>query len=206
MLDDPLDSHSADKDLLFIEKQVQIKVSVDDIVYNLLGEISSSSESESKTNVHDELEKYLVADPLNSDSQMARKKQTARKQDNEPANISSGGLPLVLNPLDSDSSIEQAASALGPMSMNRQSPHKHPAVTGFTSDEGAGTDGSSHLKRVHTEGDKTESEQEVQPPRKTGLGQGKPGRKILKSTPLRKGKSTPKKKPSMKELTASWNR
>ena len=83
--------HSADKDLLFIEKQVQIKVSVDDVVYDLLGEISSSSESESKTNGHDELERYLLADPLNSDSQMARTKQTARKQDNNPASISSGG-------------------------------------------------------------------------------------------------------------------
>ena len=51
-----------------------------------------------------------------------------------------------------------------------------------------------------------ESEQEVHPLRKTGLGQGKPGRKILKSTPLKKGKSAPRKEPSMKELTTSWNR
>ena len=73
-------------------------------------------------------------------------------------------LPLVLNPLDSDSSIEQAASTLGPMSMNRWSPHKRPAATGFTSDEGAGTDGSSHSKRACTEENETESKQEVQPP------------------------------------------
>ena len=110
--------HSTDKDLLFIEKQVQIKVSVDDVVYDLLGEISSSSESEGETNGHDELERYLLADPLNSDSQMACTKKTARKQENNPAGVLSGGLPLVLNPLDLDSSIEQAASALGPMSTN----------------------------------------------------------------------------------------
>ena len=161
MLDDPPDPHSADKDLLFIEKQVQIKVSVDDIVHNLLGEISSSSESESEMDDHDELEKYLIADPLNSDSQMAQTKQTSRKQDNEPANISSGGLPLALNLLDSDSLIEQAASTLGPMSTNGHSPHKCSAATGFTSDEGAGTDGSSRSKRAHIEDEETESEQEV---------------------------------------------
>ena len=42
--------------------------------------------------------------------------------------------------------------------------------------------------------------------RKTDLGQGKPGQKIIKSMPLRKQKTTPTERPSMKELTASWNR
>ena len=157
-----------DKDLLFIQKQLQIKVSVDDVVYDLLGEISSSSENESETNSKDELEKYLLADPLNSDSPMACMKQTARKQDDDPASVSSGRLPLALNPLDLDSSIEQAASALGQMSGNRQSPHKCLAAMGFTSDEG--TDGSSCSKRTCTNDNETESEEEVQLLRKTGLG------------------------------------
>ena len=75
---------------------------------------------------------------------------------------------MALNPLDLDSSIEQAANALGPMSENRQSLCKRPAVMGFTSDEG--TDGSSRSKRTRSNDDETESEQEVQPSRKTGLG------------------------------------
>ena len=71
---------------------------------------------------------------------------------------------------------------------------------------GTGTDGSSHLKRPHTEDDETELEQKVRPPKKWAWDGEKPGQKILKSIPLQKNKSTPKKKPSMKELTASWNR
>ena len=158
--------------MLFIEKQVQIKVSVDDVVYDLLGEISSSSENESETNSNNELERYLLADPSNSDSQMAHMKQTARKQEDNPASILSGELPLMLNLLDSDSSIEQAANALGPMSTNCRSLYKHPAATSFTSDDGTGMDGSSCSKRPLTDDNEMESEQEVHPPRKTGLGWG----------------------------------
>ena len=61
------------------------------MTYELIGEISSSSEDESETS-SDELEKYLLADPLNSDSQMAHTKQTARKQQ-EPG-TSAGGFPI----------------------------------------------------------------------------------------------------------------
>ena len=63
---------SSDKDLLYMPTVISsVQVCVHDVVYELIGEISSSSEDESKASSSDELERYLLADPLNSDSQMA---------------------------------------------------------------------------------------------------------------------------------------
>ena len=201
-LDKQPDLRPSDKDLLFIEKQVQVKVSVNDVVYYFLGEISSSSESDVEGgNMDEKLEQYLLIDSECSHSQvMAHTKQTGRRQHDNSVSVSGGGLPLASNPADSDSSIKQAANALGLINMNRQSPCKQPAGTGFTLDEGTGTDGSSHLKRPHTEDDETESEQEVHPPKKTGLGWGKTWSKDTKVNPLTK-KQVDTKKEAFHERT-----
>ena len=102
-------SECTDKDLLYISSTVQVHVR--DVVYELLGEISSD---ESDT----ELEHYLIKtnDECSNLQGMAKMKQTARKQ--EPAaGTSAGGLPLATwsgrgITFDSDSSIERAADAL----------------------------------------------------------------------------------------------
>ena len=129
------ESECTDKDLLYISSTVQVHVR--DVVYELLGEISSD---ESDT----ELEHYLIK--TNNEHYhlqgMAKTKQTARKQ--EPtAGTLAGGLPLATRSsrgitLDSDSSIERAADVLSSNSnmssrSTRRSPRKKPSQTGFTS-------------------------------------------------------------------------
>ena len=69
-----------DKDLMYIGSQLSVgKVQVCDLVYELLGEVSSDSEDDV------ELEKYLTKyDPSVSNSQgMARTKPMARKNQNK---------------------------------------------------------------------------------------------------------------------------
>ena len=163
MQDDLPDLSPSDMDLLYIGKQVQVKVSVDDVVYDVLGEISSSSEGDiGNETTDDKLEQYLLTNSKYSHSQvMACMKQMRRKQLEHVRNILAGGLPLALNMLDSDSSIEQAANELGPINMSQRSPQKCPAASSFTSDEG--TDGSSCSKRQHVETEDDESEQGVRP-------------------------------------------
>ena len=129
-------SQCKDKDLLYISSTVQIHVR--DVVYELLGEISSDES--------DELEHYLIETNNEcSDLQgMAKMKQTARKQ--EPATgTSAGGLPLATRlrrgtTFNSDSSIERAAEVFSSDSNMsgrsvRQSPRKKSSQTGFTSTE-----------------------------------------------------------------------
>ena len=104
-----------------------VQVHVRDVVYELLGEISSDEETDS------ELEQYLLKTKSEcSDPQgMARMKQMARKQQNTPG-TSSGGLPLATRSsvrksprFDSDSSIERAADLLSSdSSMSGRSPRR----------------------------------------------------------------------------------
>ena len=69
----------------------------------------------------EKLEQYLLIDSECSHSQvMARTKQTGRRQHDNSASVSAGGLPLTSNPADSDRSIKQAVNALGLINMNRQ--------------------------------------------------------------------------------------
>ena len=64
-----------ERDLHFISSQVTVvQVHVEDLIYDLIGEISSSSEEGSV-----ELEQYLISDS----QEMARTKQTAKKTDNK---------------------------------------------------------------------------------------------------------------------------
>ena len=79
-IDNPLETCPADKDLLFMKRQVEIKISVQDVVYELLGEISSDSESDQE-DIDIQLERFLTVNSCDSESQiMAKMKQTVRKR------------------------------------------------------------------------------------------------------------------------------
>ena len=173
-----------DKDLLYIHSQVGVKITVHDDVYDLIGEISSSSESNEENT--DQLLDYYFVDYNNySNLQgMAKMKQTARKQELTAGTLA-GGLPLATRssrgtPFDSDSSIERAAEVLSSDSnmssrSTRRSPRKKPSQTGFMSAE----------------------EEE---PAETST---KPMREALRKdlTKIKRGG-----KPPMKELCGQWNR
>ena len=88
------DLETPDKDLFYIQLRVGIKVSVHDVVYDLIGEISTDSESDQE-GIDSQLEQFLIINLLDSDSQvMAKTKQTGRKKQDK--NTSAGGLPLAL--------------------------------------------------------------------------------------------------------------
>ena len=159
-----------------------VQVHVRDVVYELLGEISSDEETDSK------LEQYLLKTKSEcSDPQgMARTKQMARKQQNTPG-TSSGGLPLATRSsvrksprFDSDSSIERVAdllssdSSMSGRSPRWKSPRKKPKTT-----TGGVSDGGTDDPNIATP-------------------QVEPARKDLRQL-------IPKKKPPMKELCHQWN-
>ena len=78
---------------MYMSSQLSVvQVQVCDWVYKLLGEVSSDSESEGG-----ELESYLLSvNPPVSDPQgMARTKQTACKNKNQPPQTSASGLQIV---------------------------------------------------------------------------------------------------------------
>ena len=119
----------SNKDLYYIRSQVGIKVTVHSDVYDFIGEICSSSDSENG-NGDDELEKYLITNSSDSISQvMARTKQTERKEQ-QNCSTSSGRYPVArrgLDDSDSVSSIEAAARANSdPVMMGKSSPKKNP--------------------------------------------------------------------------------
>ena len=76
------------EDLHYVASQLTVKINVDDLVYELIGEISSDEDLDDAI-----LEQYLV-----SPSQgMPRTKYTKRKTSNPPnLFVSPGGLPLAL--------------------------------------------------------------------------------------------------------------
>ena len=106
-------THDADKDLLYMCCVQPVKVYVQNDVYELIGEISSSSD-ESEVSKDGELESYLtsVTNSIPNSQGMAKTKQTAHKTDKR-------GLPLAIGKdqqqhqqttppeLDSDSSLER---------------------------------------------------------------------------------------------------
>ena len=185
------DLNSTDRDLLYIRKHIGVQVAVHDVVYDLIGEISSSSEND-ETDSSDELETYLLTNPeilnrqvMTRTKQMERKEQDARNQQM----TSAGGHPLATlqsprhSPrfLDSDSSLDTAAvfysvldeAGLASSMGKNKSPSKRPAATGFTSDEGSMSEGSGRWKRrrIANEGDLSENDPAPTPPKSTG---GKP--------------------------------
>ena len=89
------DLYIPDKDLLYVQSRVGIKVSVHDVVYDLIGEISTDSESDQE-GIDSQLEQFLITNSFDSDSQvMARTKQTGQKE--QVKKVSAGGLPLALS-------------------------------------------------------------------------------------------------------------
>ena len=76
------ETHDTDKDLLYMHCVRPVKVYVHDDVYELIGEISSSSD-ESEVNKDGELESYLmiVANSIPNSQGMAKTKQMAHKTD-----------------------------------------------------------------------------------------------------------------------------
>ena len=83
------DFNLSDKDdLQYISSQLSVRVDVDDVVYNLISEISSDDEVNDGDS---SLEQYLLSDYQG----MARTKNTGQKT-SPPKNpfISAGGLPI----------------------------------------------------------------------------------------------------------------
>ena len=209
------DGDALDQDLYFVQQQLAfLRLDVGNSIVELLGEISSSSESEGDDDSDKQLENYLI-NPLHSDSQeMARTKQTARKLEKptEPK-VSAGGIPLVLKSPrrssriaghDSDSLLDVATNYFG-MLAPRRSPRKRGAnATGFTSDEGETSGASSRSKRSRRgEGPKVvDSEVQGDDPGEvpktggSGLGTGAG----TKSVRIQR-----KQKVSMKQLCTQWN-
>ena len=98
----------SDKDLLYMGSNVgKIHVHVLDEIYELIGEVSSSS-SDGDSQVDIRLENYLTNNNVISpDCQgMARTKQTIRKQVNVNRGQPAVNPVVQLNELDSDSSLE----------------------------------------------------------------------------------------------------
>ena len=206
---------------MYISSQIGVRVDVNDVVYNLIGEISSSSESVAEDGDSD-LEKYLITNSNDSCHQvMARTKQTERKEkdDRQQRQFSAGGQELAVGSQQRSPRFQDTDNSLDPVDVfnsvldeggmarkGKRSPTKRPAATGFTSDEGS-TSGGSNRKRRRIESEEEEEEQTPvsPPPRKTPT-KGKPGRKIIKSKALQKRPSKPRKTMSMKELCADWNR
>ena len=118
------------EDLQCVASQLTVKINVDDLVYELIGEISSDEDLDDAI-----LEQYLV-----SPSQgMLRTKCMERKM-NDPPNlfVSPGGLPLALG----------AEPSNQPGMATRHSPGKRPILPSFSSDEDPeNRSGSSRSKR-----------------------------------------------------------
>ena len=205
------DLRPSDKDLVYIHSQVGVKVTVHDDVYDLIGEISSSTDSD-RDDRDVELEEYLTANLSESLSQvMARTKQTERKEEENRQHYP----PARKSPRrdDSDSSIEAAVRAqesepMGHSKSLRKKPgrqSKPPVSTGLMSEEDSTSGGSGRRKRRRIESE-DDSGPDSPPTKKTGTGVGKHS-KQLNQKPLRKtAPRAPQKGLTMKEMTREWNR
>ena len=152
-----LETLQSDKDLMYIHSQVAVQIRVDELVYDLIGEISSDDEYDEL----DPLEQYLL-----SDSQgMARTKQTGRKSSpRKSPRVSTRGLPLATLDPDSQDLIEAAADLLS-SDNNMSSPRKFPrkwknASTGLTSTK----------SEQDTQGDTQDTNEDSELVRKHGHG------------------------------------
>ena len=190
----------SDKDLLYVCSKVGVKIAVHDDVYDLIGEISSSSESNDGSS-DQTLENYSVNYNRYSNYQvMARTKQTERKEKQ-----GHGGHPIAMKEpahesgTDSESLIEVASRQQSGMGRSGRSPRKNTS-TRFMSDDGSTSGASGRLKQK-----RVESDSEDDKGTKSG-GKGlEKNRKKLPKKPLRKNAPS-RKDVSMKELTREWNR
>ena len=225
MIEGSLRDPSEDEDLFYICSLVRnVKIHVDDDVYELIGEISSSSD-ESEMIDERELESYLTnTNPLSTDPQgMARTKQTARKSSPPRRYPLARRSPVRSQELDSDSSLERAYNSenmgsKGPGAAARSSPRRGrsaglPATPGSES-------GSSRRRRRDEDDDTesseeestpTETESETEPPRRKNrrtTSGGKTGQDPKPKRPLRKKRRPRKPRSEMtaREVVADWNR
>ena len=138
------------EDLHYVASQLTVKINVDDLVYELIGEISSDKEASDAI-----FEQYLV-----SPQEMAWMKQTGRKSET-PQNpfVSAGNLPLALG------GTSHSGMA------TRSSPAKRPILPSFSSDEDPDSGGSSRSKWPRR--DKPAVQNQGEPSRKD------PSRKLL---------------------------
>ena len=205
----------------------KIHVHVLDEIYELIGEVSSSSsDGDSKADI--QLENYLTNNNVISpDYQgMARSKQTIRKQVNH-------GQPAVnpvvqLNELDSDSSLEWAYNIVNKDSKDKDMGSKGPGASSWVSprhgrsrglsiDEGDGS-GSGQRRWIESESSEEEetpesseeSMEEEEPlkkkPRKS-QSPGKPSQKqLVAKLPTKRKPRKREEEMSVKELVAHWNR
>ena len=165
------DFNLSDKDdLQYISSQLSVRVDVDDVVYNLIGEISSDDEVNDGDN---SLEQYLVSDYQG----MARTKNTGRKT-SPPKNpfVSAGGLLIARQSPWNPPRLGNPA--LEPMpSRGRRPPHPSGLPSLGSSDNDIGSGGSNRSKRSRS-GD----EDGLSPPGK----KAKTSRNIIPSKNLQK--------------------
>ena len=180
-IDNPLETCPADKDLLFMKRQVQIKISVQDVVYELLGEISSDSESDQE-DIDIQLERFLAVNSCNSESQiMAKMKQTVRKRP---------------PPATSHESEEGTSRRRNRMRIEEDEPPAEAQAEPTAADPEA----------EPPVDDPGEEPPTAEQPRLTTSG-GKPGNKLAVSKKTSKKVSwKSQQEMSMRELTADWNR
>ena len=230
--EDWLPDLSKDEDLYYMCSEVQaVKVHVHDVVYELIGEISSSSDENEIQGV-DVLENYLTGiNVIITNSQgMARTKQTARKQHDSPR------FPIALRSpireLDSDSSLERAYNrttmgSKGPGlagAAARSSPRRgrSAGLLSTSENETSGSERSRRKRRRIDSDDESEKESSEETPeseseledepsskrgRRSSSSTGKTGRPIKPKRPLRKKrKRKPKSDMTAHELVADWNR
>ena len=182
------DFNLSDKDdLQYISSRLSVRVDVDDVVYNLISEISSDDEVNDGDN---SLEQYLVSDYQG----MARTKNTGRKTSplKNPF-ISAGGLPIARQPQNSPRCGDPA-----PVPMpngGRKPPHLSGLPSLGSSNDDIGSGGSNRSKRS-----RSEDEDGLSPPGK----KAKTSRNIIPSKNLQRIR--PLKKSNMKELVTAWNR
>ena len=99
---------------MYIHSQIVVQVRVDELVYDLIGEISSSSDG-SET---DSLEYYLLSNLQG----MARTKQTERKEQNSRQTTvrSAGGFFLALGDPHSSSGEDSIVAAANQLSSSNE--------------------------------------------------------------------------------------
>ena len=160
-----IEARDTDKDLLYLHcvqpvtlgAQYGVSVYVRDDVYELIGEISSSSD-ESELHNDERLEYYLThtTNPIPNSQGMVRTKQTARKTDRQGLPVASQTDETVQVPteLQSDSSLEreyiETMSSRGEGSASRGSRGRSagPASTRVAEPDRRGTKGNGRCQEI----------------------------------------------------------
>ena len=160
-----------DKEYLhYVASQLTVKINIDDLVHELINEISSDEE------IGDALLEWYLVSPSQG---MAKTKQMGRKMNTLPnLFLSPGGLPLTIG---GEPSTRSGASRMA----TRSSPRKQPILSLFSSDEDPkGSGGSSRSKCSWKDEDNPSNE-------------GEPSKMLIPTKNIQKARAAPK--PSKKE-------